>query len=184
MAFLDHPQFWENHYSVVFPPPGVSREPAPGRRLPIEVKLQTEADLRRIIPEFAGSSKTVHISIAGMAPANFTLHSFGRTAMVAKWYRLTEKGLDPEAVTLCLGGVDARDDETAIGYVFDNMLRAYLSHADAAGYANNVRSQPRPAGVRVHFDATSYDNQALRVCSTCLAVAFFRLTVAASCLHG
>lgn len=48
MAFLDQPQFWENHYSVVFPPQGVSCEPALGKRLLIQVKEQAEAALQRI----------------------------------------------------------------------------------------------------------------------------------------
>ena len=173
MASLTHPQYWINHYSFAFPPPGLSRQPAPGKKLAIQIKEQTEADFKSILAEFADSSRMFRLRMPDMEAVHFKLHSFGKTSLVVRWYRQTEQGYDSEAMTLCLGGINTQEDEAAVAYVFDTILGPGLSEQDARVYADNVRKLSRPAGVRIHFDATSYDNQALRVCSSCLAVAFF-----------
>jgi hypothetical protein len=173
MAILHDAQYWENHYSIVFPPPGITREPMAGRKLPIQVKEQTELDFEKLLTEYSEESKMFRFRIPDMNPVHFTMHAFGKTSLVVRWYRLIDKSFDDEALTLCLGGSDPAKDETAISYAFDTVLGQYIGADSAKLYADSLQKEPRPAGVRVHYDVTSYDDQALRVCSTCLAVAFF-----------
>jgi hypothetical protein len=172
MGLFDKPQFWMNHYSIRFPPPGIRREPKEGRKLPISVKDQTEADFKRELLRPRSPTEMMLLRIPDLPPVIVRMQRVGQTALVAFWLR--GDALATECITLCLGGLDDSEDEGAILIASERlsggdervntMIQQLMGH---------IRKEPRPAGAHVHLDELSYDSQALRVCSNCLAVAFF-----------
>lgn len=174
MGLLNQPQFWMNHYSVRVPPPGVHRQPKEGPRLPLALKAQTEADFKRELLRPRSPTETMLFRIADLSPVIVRMERVGQTALVAFWLRSTGAALDAEAVTLCLGGLDVGEDEQALAIVSGKIVGGDERARPLVGQLmSQLRAEPRPTGAHMHFDEASYDSQALRICSNCLAVAFF-----------
>lgn len=174
MGLLDKPQFWMNHYSVRMPPPGVFREPKDGRKLPIAVKERTEADFKAELQRPKSPTEMMMLRIPDLPPVFVRMQRVGQTAFIGHWLRPVGAQFSVEAFTLCLGGLDNAEDEQAIEMAAEKIIGG---HETVRAYVNQMmeglRKEPRPTGAHIHFDEASYDNQALRVCSSCLAVAFF-----------
>jgi len=171
-------QFWENHYSVRWPPPGCNRQPKWGKKLPIEVKERTEEDYRQMLLTPRTPTQRFMLRIPGLPIVTVRMESVGQTAFIGHWLRGFPIPSGMEAMTICLGGISEADDEIALSIIEKRSLNGktdseFTTYVKAL--VDQVRGHQRPLGGHIHFDEESYDSTALRVCSTALAVAFFDL---------
>jgi hypothetical protein len=164
-----------NHHTLRVPPPDVDREPvAPSEPTDPALVRALERSIKRHFLTSATEDGGVAISAEGVRRVRLVLKRFGETAFVAGV--LKGDGNLVQALTVCQAGMDNAEDDAAMkaagALILEDDDRPEVREM-VETLIEQVREQPTPIAVHIHFDEVSFDDPSVRIVTHCLAESFF-----------
>ena len=112
----------------------------------------------------------LEITATGLRPIRLVTKRIGQTAFVAGVLRGEESLV--ESLTVCRAGIDNEEDDAAIAAAGALILQDGMSDF-VETLIDQVREQPRPLAVHIHFDEENFIDPSVRIVTHCLAECFF-----------
>jgi hypothetical protein len=166
-----------NHHTLRIAPPDLERDSiGPPEPSSPEIVRAVECCFKEQLLKADAIEQGVEVSGTGLRPVRVALKRFGQTALVAGVLRGDENFV--ESLTICRTGLDNEEDDAAIAAAGELMLEpqddpAAREHIETL--MEEVREQPRPLAVHIHFDANNYADPSVRIVTHSLAESFFDL---------
>lgn len=163
-----------NHYTLRVTPPDVDREslaapePTPAG-LVRAIECAFKKQLLTCAPDVG-----FEIRAAGLRRIRLVMKRFGDTAVVAGVLRGSDSAV--ESLTVCRAGLDNAEDDAALeaaGELITEDDNGDGARAIVETMIDQVRQQPTPLAVHIHFDEMSFDDPSVRIITHCLAESFF-----------
>lgn len=159
-----------NHYTLRVAPPDSQVEFSGASEPPEALVRAIECSFKKQMLQSASKEEGLEITATGLRPIRLITKRIGHTAFVAGVLRGAESLV--ESLTVCQAGLDNEEDDAAVNAAGALILQdGTREFVDAL--LDQIREQPRPLAVHIHFDEENFTDPAVRVVTHCLAESFF-----------